>query len=569
MDEGDGLKQHSSSSRRRDSKKSSRQQTIANEDIAAGNSSDSRHQALSQQLVENYLQYAEIMRKDLATSRKQQPPSLSRHVHPAEVHVDIAASEHKTSRDEKSKSSLCDEKRSSFKEKSDDDIKKSKASITCDEDRTSRKTSMPIEEHHRSSRKTSHPNEERHGQTDFAEPLSTKLSNGKSRLSDSAAVKESSKIDSFAKQKDRFSENNQMASQRKSSGKNDEVIESEANEPSSRQSTYASASLASSGEKEFLNFGENSIRVLPLSSQQQNITPPVATSPRKKSRSSKEDIKEQLSRDISSHLKELELRHLEEKERKKSRSSQSEKNKEPSSNDLRSHLEEFQLRHKEDLKIIKQCNLDIVVPEPQQHVSTKSNLVKSHAQDEQIIRAIRPPAKEIRTSTTRDRLSASRPSGSSEAESQPPALHYADSPEPDPFNFMASVKRKFQNQEMEFQKSSNERRTNENIASDSIALSEGPLSITLGSIRSSKNGDIKKSPSLNDDNSAKAEKVQNGSEKGRDRQQQSDTLHEQLVSSHKFYLSNILGLKCNYFVISKEIFRITKSLSLRRFVLST
>ena len=533
MDEGDGLKQHSSSSRRRDSKKSSRQHSNVHDD----NSSDSRHQAISQQLVENYLQYAEIMRKDLATSREKQPTSLSRQAHPAEVHVDIAA-EHKTSRDEKSKSSMCQEKRSSFKEKSDADIKKSKASIAIDEDPSSRKTSQPIEEHHRSSRKTSYPNDERRGQTDFAEPLSAKFSNGKSRHSESAVVKESSKIDSFAKQKDRFSENNQIASQRKSSVKNDEVIESEAHEPSSRQSTYASASLASSGEKDFPNFGENSIRVLPLSSQQQNITPPMATSPRKKSRSSKEDIKEQLSRDISSHLKELELRHMEEKERKKSRSSQSEKNKEPSSNDLRSHLEEFQLRHKEDLKIIKQCNLDIVVPEPQQHVPTKNNLVKSHshAQDEQSIRAIRPLAKEIRTSTTRDRLSASRPSGSSEAESQPPALHYADSPEPDPFNFMASVKRKFQNQEMEFQKFSNERRTNENIASDSIALSEGPLSITLGSIRSSKNGDNKKTPSLNDDKSAGAEKAQNGSEKSRDRQQQSEKLQEQLVSSNQIYL---------------------------------
>jgi len=104
VDEEDGLKQLST----RDSKKSARQQISVNE----VNSVDSRHQSISQQLVENYLQYAEIMRKDLATSREQQP-SQSRQVHLAEVH-DVIAAERKTSKDDKSKSSFCQEIKSSI-----------------------------------------------------------------------------------------------------------------------------------------------------------------------------------------------------------------------------------------------------------------------------------------------------------------------------------------------------------------------------------------------------------------------------------------------------------------------
>ena len=88
-------------------------------------------------------------------------------------------------------------------------------------------------------------------------------------------------------------------------------------------------------------------------------------------------------------------------------------------------------------------------------------------------------AKEIRTST-RDRSSQARPSGSSEAESQPPVLHFADSPEPDPFNFMSSVKRKMQDQNRNGNPVENYASGNpaENLSSVSMALSEGPLSMT-------------------------------------------------------------------------------------------
>jgi hypothetical protein len=37
---------------------------------------------------------------------------------------------------------------------------------------------------------------------------------------------------------------------------------------------------------------------------------------------------------------------------------------------------------------------------------------------------------------------------SSDGESQPPILHFAESPDPDPFNFMSTVKRKFQDEQV-------------------------------------------------------------------------------------------------------------------------
>ena len=89
-------------------------------------------------------------------------------------------------------------------------------------------------------------------------------------------------------------------------------------------------------------------------------------------------------------------------------------------------------------------------------------------------------AKEIRAST-RDRSSQARPSGSSGAESQPPVLHFADSPEPDPFNFMSSVKRKLQDQNRNgenYQSGNPVENYHENLASVSMQLSEGPLSVT-------------------------------------------------------------------------------------------
>ena len=67
------------------------------------------------------------------------------------------------------------------------------------------------------------------------------------------------------------------------------------------------------------------------------------------------------------------------------------------SQDLRSHLEEFQLRQKEDLKMLKQCNLDIVLPpEPTYQVrqsssskNSNNNVGKPHSEpslDDQVFR---------------------------------------------------------------------------------------------------------------------------------------------------------------------------------------
>ena len=133
-------------------------------------------------------------------------------------------------------------------------------------------------------------------------------------------------------------------------------------------------------------------------------------------------------------------------------------------------------------------------------------------------------AKEIRAST-RDRSSLARPSGSSEAESQPPVLHFADSPEPDPFNFMSSVKRKLQDQNqvdnsdnpVENYQSGN---PVQNLASVSMALSEGPLSVTSHS-------SSKKSVSKNASHSI--EKESNKKTNGSDRASQQPPL-DQMVS---------------------------------------
>jgi hypothetical protein len=193
---------------------------------------------------------------------------------------------------------------------------------------------------------------------------------------------------------------------------------------------------------------------------------------------------------------------------------------------LRSHLEEFQLRHNEDLKIIKQCNLDIVLPEASVNTSKfqKSHPKHSIDVDEQTNRQSSAIRKEIRPQTR------SRPSGSSEAESQPPALHFADSPEPDPFNFMSSVKRKFQdqNRELEFH---NQSTVDANLASESMALSEGPLSITLTSTKSSKSSSDKKVSTLEEESSKqrREQKSVSSERQNNDKQQQ-----EQLVSLFNF-----------------------------------
>jgi hypothetical protein len=455
-----------------------------------------------------------------------------------------------------------------------------------------------------------------------------------------------------SKQNDYFFQNEKNIPERDESRpmsvKQVEPEKEEEREPLSRQSTYASASLETSSmgfsQKDRKDFGEkdrNSISQKDRTSvaekdrisfekesivgmTSQPISPPVATSPKKKSQLTKE----QLSRELRSHLEEIERRHREESKSKKKSSrghsmtaaaaetidlrAQEENNRQKSSaqdhelrsqefeeknqrkpsggghsndlrsqefeeknqrkssagghsndlrsqefeeknqrrpstgghsndlrsqefeeknqqrtsaarsSDLRSHLEEFQLRHNEDLKIIKQCNLDIVLPEASVNTSKfqKSHPKHSIDVDEQTNRQSSAIRKEIRPQTR------SRPSGSSEAESQPPALHFADSPEPDPFNFMSSVKRKFQdqNRELEFH---NQSTVDANLASESMALSEGPLSITLTSTKSSKSSAEKKVSTLEEESlkQRREQKSVSSEQQNNDKQQ-----HEQLVS---------------------------------------
>ena len=398
--------------------------------------------------------------------------------------------------------------------------------------------------------------------------------------------------------------------------------EKEEREVLSRQSTYASASLETSSihfsqkdrtnvvERDRINVVERNISNVAerdlsnvaerdrtsfggKSMTSQPISPPVASSPKKTSQLTKE----QLSRELRSHLEEIELRRKEENKIKKKSSRdhstsaaidlkfQEEKNHRRSSghshvlssqefeeqnqrrppirdhpdvfrsqefeeniqrrssardhsrdfrsqefedqrrssarpNDLRSQLEEFQFRHKEDLKIIKQCNLDIVLPEPSVD-NNGSKSKKSHpkaSNDEKMSLQSSTIRKEIRPQTR------SRPSGSSEAESQPPVLHFADSPEPDPFNFMSSVKRKLQDQNREFEFRNES--ADVNLVSESMALSEGPLSITITSSRSSKSCVDKKVSTVEKESSRqRREKSFSGERQNNDKQQQ-----ERLVS---------------------------------------
>jgi hypothetical protein len=91
---------------------------------------------------------------------------------------------------------------------------------------------------------------------------------------------------------------------------------------------------------------------------------------------------------------------------------------------------------------------------------------------------------------------------------------------------MSSVKRKFQdqNRELEFH---NQSTVDANLASESMALSEGPLSITLTSTKSSKSSAEKKVSTLEEESlkQRREQKSVSSEQQNNDKQQ-----HEQLVS---------------------------------------
>ena len=140
--------------------------------------------------------------------------------------------------------------------------------------------------------------------------------------------------------------------------------------------------------------------------------------------------------------------------------------------------------------MIKQCNLDITVPEAK---STNVHSRRSGVGHSSKIREICPQLQVL------DR--SGRRSISSDGESQPPILHYADSPEPDPFNFMASVKRKYQDEQFRLMSA---QRNDANLASESMLLSEGPLSTTMSSDQTSKSEKKKTTSETSEDGSSES-----------------------------------------------------------------
>jgi len=87
---------------------------------------------------------------------------------------------------------------------------------------------------------------------------------------------------------------------------------------------------------------------------------------------------------------------------------------------------------------------DIVLPETRVGSDgRKSSRSKTSGDDRRLpSNATSAAVKEIRPQQQH------RPPMSSDGESQPPILHFAESPDPDPFNFMSTVKRKFQDEQV-------------------------------------------------------------------------------------------------------------------------
>ena len=275
-------------------------------------------------------------------------------------------------------------------------------------------------------------------------------------------------------------------------------------------------------------------------------TPPVATSPRKFSGTDRSELFMPPERDP-----------------KKSTEISS------ADADLKSRLNEIRERHQQDLSLIKQCNLDIAFPEARRSSgasgidlrrtnhsslsaaeSSRSNLQQHQQQQQQLQQQqkqqqqlnlqqqlqeqcqqqlkLQQQQQQLKLQQQQQQLNLqkqqhqqhqhplwhqqlqqTRRSISSDGESQPPMLHFSESPEPDPFNFMATVKRKFQDEQFQF--SANHRSSSNvgigdnndiNLTSASMALSEGPLSVTLNSVRSSKSE--KKLSTLSDPVSAES-----------------------------------------------------------------
>ena len=173
---------------------------------------------------------------------------------------------------------------------------------------------------------------------------------------------------------------------------------------------------------------------------------------------------------------------------------------------LRSQVHKLYLQHQEDIKLVKESDVGLVIPETimsrlaKPHSRNASNILSSHeqiqysnTQDNNQLQPDVVPEKEMAFLglQTSDKIDDRNIVSNSELEEPPPKLHYAETPDDpanhntvDPFNFMSTVQRKFisnsslNHNNFNSKTYQNAMQTPINISSNMI-LSEGPLSTSM------------------------------------------------------------------------------------------
>lgn len=157
------------------------------------------------------------------------------------------------------------------------------------------------------------------------------------------------------------------------------------------------------------------------------------------------------------------------------------------SDKLKRIVSEIFARHQSDLVYIKNSNLGIELPQPQQ-------LLQNFSSGQQPTQQLRSSMTEQPKNVNRTNIRAKASHGLTDSEEEaaaPPRLINVNSPDPDPFNFIATVKRKMPNfdsgtKEVEKGKNSGKKRQpaavkqGDKDGSD-LTISEGPLSTSFAS----------------------------------------------------------------------------------------
>ena len=190
---------------------------------------------------------------------------------------------------------------------------------------------------------------------------------------------------------------------------------------------------------------------------------------------------------------------------------------------LRSQVHKLYLQHQEDIKLVKESDVGLVIPETimsrlaKPNSRNASNILSSHEQirhsnalDSNQLQPDVVPEKEMAFLgfPTSDKIDDRNIVSNSELEEPPPQLHYAETPDDpanhntvDPFNFMSTVQRKFisnsslNHNDFNSKTYQNAMQTPINISSNMI-LSEGPLSTSMVS---SHHSDLKSNNNNKDD----------------------------------------------------------------------